>query len=70
MKIRSRLAENNSREDVLSQVQRLKELSEKNRDYLTYDLHRLLTDPDRFYQSTRSPDEPVWNSNIPPPPVN
>lgn len=69
MKIRSRLAEN-SREDLLTQVQQLKELSEKNHNYLTYDLNRLLTDPDRFYQSTRETDEPVWNSSIPPPPVN
>ncbi len=69
MKIRSVLAQNKN-EDILSQVNQLKELSDRNKIYLTYNLELLLKDPDKFVESTQPQDEPIWNSSIPPPPVN
>ena len=69
MRIRSILGRS-ADEDILSQVTRLKELSDASQAYVTYDLKSLLNDPDRFYESTQSHTEPVWNSSIPPPPVN
>ena len=69
MRIRSILAES-ANEDILSQVNRLKELSDTSQAYVTYDLKSLLNEPERFYEATQSHIEPVWNSSIPPPPVN
>jgi hypothetical protein len=69
MKIRS-VFEANQCGDILERVHRLKELSTKNQNYLTYNLNVLLADPERFYESTRTKNEPIWNSCIPPPPVN
>ncbi len=69
MKIRSVLAQNKN-QHILSQVNQLKELSETNRAYLTYNLEVLLHDPDKFVESTQPQNEPIWNSSIPPPPVN
>ncbi|CAF3453637.1 unnamed protein product [Rotaria sp. Silwood1] len=69
MKIRSRLAETNN-PYILSQVNQLKELSDTNKIYLTYNLELLLNDPEKFFESTQPQNEPIWNSSIPPPPVN
>jgi len=69
MKIRSVLAQNKD-QDILSQINQLKELSETNKTYLTYNLESLFNDPDKFVESTQPQNEPIWNSSIPPPPVN
>jgi hypothetical protein len=69
MKIRSILAQNTNQQ-ILSQVNQLKELSDTNKAYLTYNLEMLLSDPERLYESTQPQNEPIWNSSIPPPPVN
>lgn len=69
MKIRSILAQNKN-EHILSQINQLKELSETNKAYLTYNLEQLLNDPEKFVESTQPQNEPLWNSSIPPPPVN
>ncbi len=68
MKIRSILAQN-SDQHLLSQINQLQELSESNRTYLTYNLEGLLNDPDKYVESNQPQNEPVWNSSIPPPPV-
>lgn len=69
MKIRSILAQNKN-EHLLSQINQLKELSDRNKTYLTYNLEQLIHDPDKFVESTQPQNEPIWNSSIPPPPVN
>jgi hypothetical protein len=69
MKIRSILAQNDN-QHVLAQVNQLNEISDTNKAYLTYNLESLLNDPDKFVESTQPQNEPVWNSSIPPPPVN
>jgi hypothetical protein len=69
MKIRSSLAQNTN-QPILSQINQLKELSDRNKAYLTYNLDILLSDPERFFDSAQPQNEPVWNSSIPPPPVN
>lgn len=69
MKIRSVLAQNNN-QPILAQVNQLKELSETNKAYLTYNLDLLLNDPEKFVDVTQPQNEPLWNSSIPPPPVN
>ena len=69
MRIRSILAQNNEH-DILTQVNRLQELSDTHKAYLTYHLDALLNDPEKFVQSTQPQNEPIWNSSIPPPPVN
>ncbi|CAF1046557.1 unnamed protein product [Rotaria sordida] len=69
MKIRSHLAKNTN-SYILTQVNQLKELSDTNKTYLTYNLELLLNDPEKFFDSTQPQNEPIWNSSIPPPPVN
>ncbi len=69
MKIRSILARNKN-EHILSQINQLKELSDRNKAYLTYNLEVLINDPDKFVDSIQPQNEPIWNSSIPPPPVN
>ena len=69
MKIRSVLAQD-STQPILSQINQLKDLSERNKAYLTYNLDVLLIEPDRYVESTQAQNEPVWNSSIPPPPIN
>ncbi|CAF1092532.1 unnamed protein product [Adineta ricciae] len=69
MKIRSVLARD-STQPILSQINQLKDLSERNKAYLTYNLDVLLTEPDKYVESTHAHNEPIWNSSIPPPPVN
>jgi hypothetical protein len=68
MKIRSILGQNRD-QHLLFQINQLQELSETNRNYLTYNLEVLLNNPDKYVESNQPQDEPVWNSNIPPPPV-
>ncbi|CAF4091003.1 unnamed protein product [Adineta steineri] len=68
MKIRSILAQNTDKH-ILSQVNQLSELSDRNKGYLTYNLDILLNDPEKFVDSTQPHNEPVWNSSIPPPPA-
>jgi hypothetical protein len=69
MKIRSILGQNKN-QHILSQVNQLNELSETNKVYLTYNLELLINDPEKFVESTQPQNEPIWNSSIPPPPVN
>lgn len=69
MKVRSILAQNND-QHILAQVHRLTELSEIHKSYLTYNLELLISDPEKFVELTQQQNEPIWNSNIPPPPVN
>ncbi|CAF1358104.1 unnamed protein product [Adineta steineri] len=68
IKIRSILAQNTTKH-ILSQVNQLSELSDRNKGYLTYNLDILLNDPEKFVDSTQPHNEPVWNSSIPPPPA-
>lgn len=69
MKIRSILAENTDRH-LLAQMEQLKDLSERNKAYLTYNLEVLMNDTNKFVDSTHPQNEPIWNSSIPPPPIN
>ena len=69
MKIRSLLAKHHN-QPILEQINLLEELSDTNRAYLTYNLTLLISDPEKFVESTQLQNEPVWNSSIPAPPVN
>jgi hypothetical protein len=69
MKIRSILAQN-KHQHLLTQINQLNQISDTNKNYLTYNLELLLNDPEKFVEATQPQNEPVWNSSIPPPPVN
>ena len=67
MRIRSIFSQNHCT-DILSELEKIKQLPDSMANYLAYDLKLLLKHPEHFYQSTRSDGESVWNSTIPPPP--